>query len=52
MPGFGDTLSGHRPTTEEGRRLLWHKYTDPETGEVPMINDADIPDDEEDDYAY
>jgi hypothetical protein len=51
VPGFGDALSGQRPTTEEGRRLLWHRVIDPETGEETWVNDADIPDEEEDDDA-
>src|SRR6266851_3641368 len=51
MPGFGDALSGQRPTTAEGRRLLWHQVIDPETGEVQRINDADIPEEEDDDDA-
>ncbi len=51
MPGFGDVLSGQRPTTAEGRRLLWHRTVDPDTGEETWVNDADIPDEEEDDDA-
>jgi hypothetical protein len=48
IPGIGDALSGQRPTTEEGRRLLWHRTVDPETGEVHMVNDADIPEEDDD----
>ena len=48
-PGFGDALSGHRPTTAEGRRLLWHQAIDPDTGEVHMINDVDLHEEEEND---
>jgi hypothetical protein len=48
FPGMGDALSGHRPSTEEGRRLLWHRVVD-EDGEVYMMNDADIPEEEDTD---
>jgi hypothetical protein len=50
MPGMGDAMTGHRPTTEAGRRLLWHRVVDDE-GTVHMVNDADIPEEEEDDDA-
>ena len=46
MPGMGDALSGHRPQTEEGRRLLWYRVVD-EDGEETWVNGADLPTDED-----
>ena len=46
IPGMGDALSGHRPQTEEGRRLLWYRVVD-EEGEETWVNGADLPHDED-----
>jgi hypothetical protein len=46
MPGLGDMFAGQRPTTDEGRRNLWHLVID-DDGNQTMIPDCDLPDDEE-----
>jgi hypothetical protein len=42
LPGLGDVSAGQRPSTEEGRRLLWHRTTD-QDAPVEWVNDADLP---------
>jgi hypothetical protein len=46
VPGMGDVEAGQRPTSPEGRRLLWHRLVD-EDGHVVLVNDADLPDEGE-----
>jgi hypothetical protein len=50
LPGMGDWIAGQRPTTDEGRRNLWHLVTD-DDGNQTMIRDCDLPDEEEQDDA-
>jgi hypothetical protein len=46
LPGIGDVFGGHRPTTEEGRRMIGYLMTD-EDGTQYFVRDCDLPDDEE-----
>jgi hypothetical protein len=48
MPGMGDFLSGHRPTTPEARESFGYLITDAD-GTQHFVRDCDLPDEEEED---
>ena len=47
-PGMGDAMTGHVPSTEEGRRNIYYRAVD-DDGQETWINGMDLPTEQEED---